>query len=325
MDDMAKTKEQLINELLQFRKLVYQEKNLRRKLHNAKKKLEIEISDHSTEKLVSNAKLQAAKDKLKVERSSRRIEREKAKVIIDNMWQEKSDRLRFFSIISHDLRSPIATLGGFLDLMLADFDQMEKSEIKKYILILNDTAVNLSHLTESLLSWTNAKIGKFECDLENILINDLINVNVELFRQNCENKNIKIQNKLRESISVYIDYDMINAVFRNLISNALKFTDKNGSIAISAELRKKEVLVSISDTGRGIDEEMLKHLFDPSIKTTTTGTEGEPGAGFGLLLCKELINKNEGTIWVDSESGVGTTVYFTLLRSSTENINLLNS
>ena len=157
------------------------------------------------------------------------------------------------------------------------------------------------------------------------MINDLINENIELFHQNCENKNIKIQNKLEEHISVYVDYDMINAVFRNLISNALKFTDTNGVITISAELRKNQVIVSISDTGRGIDEEMLNTLFNPSIKTTTTGTKGEPGAGFGLLLCKELINKNDGTIWIDSELEVGTTVYFTLLRNPTENISLPTS
>ena len=111
---------------------------------------------------------------------------------------------------------------------------------------------------------------------------------------------------------------MINAVFRNLFSNAVKFSKHNGEIHISSQLRNSGVIICIADTGTGIDEEMQKDLFNPLVKTSTTGTDGESGTGFGLLLCKELIDKNGGKIWINSKPGVGTKVCFSLLRSPDE-------
>lgn len=240
-----------------------------------------------------------------------------SRLLIEEMEREKDERIRFFSLIAHDLRSPLTTLQLFLELLIERFDEMDKEEIRSILLRLNEMASNLSLLTDSLLKWTMHKLDKFACEWAFLDLKELIDKNMDLFLESCEHKGISLVSGIDDPVQAYADYDMIDAAVRNFLSNAVKYTREKGTIGIDAKTGRESVTLSISDNGVGMDEERLSQLFDKSTSKmlSHSGTEGERGAGMGLLLCKELVEKSSGKIRVESETGRGTTVFIELLKS----------
>ncbi|OFX17473.1 MAG: hypothetical protein A2033_12125 [Bacteroidetes bacterium GWA2_31_9] len=219
---------------------------------------------------------------------------------------------KFFSIIAHDLKSPFSVILGFSNMLSSNIDKFDKNKINKIVSTLNNAAIQTSKLLENLLDWSRIQRGLLNIKLNS---NNLKIIALEtelLYFENAQKKSIILQNNITENVFAQCDEDITKTILRNLISNAIKFTNENGKVSISAKKSNDFVTVIINDTGIGIDTLQLPYLFSISNNITTAGTANEMGTGLGLILCKELVEKQGGKIWVDSEVGKGTTIYFTL-------------
>ena len=221
---------------------------------------------------------------------------------------------KFFSIIAHDLKSPFSGFMGLSDMLANNMDKMKPEMIKTISKTMNEESQRIYNLLENLLEWSNTQIGLSDVNLVQIDLLELSTGAIETFLQNANLKNIKLNNNIPKNTLVFADNYMLNTVFRNLISNAIKFTRQNGQINISTieNTGNRTYTVVIEDNGIGMKETVLKHIFDIGSKHTSLGTANEKGSGLGLVLCKEFIEKMSGRIFVDSEYGQGTTFYFTL-------------
>jgi PAS domain S-box-containing protein len=237
-----------------------------------------------------------------------------------NELQAKNEQLRelnaskdkFFSIISHDLRSPFTALLGYIEVLGKQVEHVSRTALKEYIAKLSVSAERLYALLENLLTWSRLQRGAMEYAPEQFDFKEIVDDMVELFTSNAEQKQIGLFSAVQETLVVYADYAMVNTIMRNLISNALKFTPTGGNITIAARYEAHDVEVAVSDTGNGMSPETIAKLFRVDVHPTTTGTAGETGTGLGLILCQDLVQKNGGKIWVESEVGKGTTFRFTL-------------
>jgi signal transduction histidine kinase len=162
------------------------------------------------------------------------------------------------------------------------------------------------------MDWAQAQDGRMDFSPEYFEIRAVINEVVLLMNDIAEHKSIVISSEIPNDIKVYSDKAMVVTVLRNLISNAIKFTQIDGKIMVFAEIKQNELIVSISDNGVGISKARMDNLFKITEKHSTPGTQKEKGTGLGLILCKEFIEKNKGKIWIESQVGIGTTFYFTL-------------
>jgi len=218
---------------------------------------------------------------------------------------------KFFTIIAHDLKNPFNAILGFGELLMLKFEKYNDEKKKNLIKAIYDSSKNIYKLLENLLQWSRSQTGNMEFKPEEFYLNELIDSNKVLVENLLKDKYIQISTIGIENIKVYADKNMINMVLRNLIANAIKFTE-NGFIRIECEQDNLQVVVKIIDSGVGIDQEKIAGLFDIGSSKSTHGTREESGTGLGLILCKEFVEKNKGTIHVESEEGKGSTFYFTL-------------
>ena len=221
---------------------------------------------------------------------------------------------KWFSIIAHDLRTPFTALIVLTETVLEYLDEYSKEELRENMRKIKRSSEAMSALLENLLAWSRLQRGVMEYAPEYLNCVEFIVENLELFASKAEQKGIALRNNLDEELLVYADYHMTNTVIRNLASNALKFTPSGGMVAIAARHQGRMVEFSITDTGTGISAEDLPKLFRLDAQYTNIGTAGERGTGLGLKLCKDLIEKQDGQIWAESELGKGTTFRFTLPR-----------
>ncbi len=222
---------------------------------------------------------------------------------------------RFFSIIAHDLRNPFNQIMGFADLLKEDFEKNDVTRMKRLTDYIYLSAENGHKLLENLLSWAKSQTGSVAFNPENVKLTDIIFETISFYKFTADKKNIKIIfNEEIENQCVFFDKEMLKTVFRNLISNAIKFTENNGEIEIVIFDKKEYVQINISDTGIGISEEQKEKIFKIDEVFTMTGTDNEKGSGLGLVVCKEFIEKNKGKIFVESESGKGSVFSFTALK-----------
>ncbi len=237
--------------------------------------------------------------------------------------KQKSDQLaelnaskdKFFSIISHDLRSPFNALLGFAQLLSENIERYSLDDIQQKVSKIRTSAERLYALLENLLTWSRIQRGAMEYYPESINLCEVAEDNVELFTPNAEQKSILLRNTVQANTLVYADYSMLNTVIRNLTSNALKFTSTGDYVELSAIQDDLHVEVAVSDSGVGISEDVLPELLRIDTHHTNVGTAGERGTGLGLILCKELVEQNGGRIWIESEVGKGTTFKFTLPKT----------
>lgn len=223
---------------------------------------------------------------------------------------------KFFSIVAHDLRNPLQVLLGYSELILINIDNYNKKEFRKFVEIIQKSTKNIHTLLENLLMWSRIQKGMMEHNPQQSNIRDILEENVNFLSPNAEQKQITLTNSIEGQGTVYADKNMINVVVRNLISNALKFTDAGGTVRVSAVENEKFVKVSVFDTGIGISKGNLKELFRIDVTHNNIGTAGEKGSGLGLILCKELVEKNNGIIGVESEVGKGSTFTFTIPKAT---------
>ncbi len=221
---------------------------------------------------------------------------------------------RFFSIIAHDLRSPFNAIMGLSEYLLENDKNIKSEERKSIVSNLYQSSRSSFELLENLLTWARSQEGKLAFLPDRINITDIINDNIDLMRSSAERKKIRLLSTVSEDLLVHADYNMINTVVRNLISNAIKFTPERGVVNINSKLQENNVLICIRDTGIGIPEEMINKLFILNGNTEREGTTGEKGTGLGLVLCGEFIRKNKGHIWAENNKGKGSKFCFTLAR-----------
>jgi two-component system sensor histidine kinase/response regulator len=236
----------------------------------------------------------------------------KIKEINKELTDINATKDKFFSIISHDLRSPLFGLTGLLE-MISDGDskieKRNKDELMHDALL---SAKNIYQLMENLLEWSQIQTGNIEFNPQTIPLYSLVNNVVSIYQQNLKSKNIKLDIEVDLNLLVFADKKITETILRNLLSNAIKFTPANGSIKISAIVRKDEIVLSVKDDGIGMNDEQLDKLFKIEFARSTKGTAEEKGTGLGLILCKELIEKQNGQIWAESKLNSGSSFSFTL-------------
>ena len=243
-------------------------------------------------------------------------ERKHAELIIqqqNNQLQElNSAKDKFFSIIAHDLRSPFQSLLSSSELLATEIESLSSDEIKLSSVGLNSSLKNLYGLLENLLQWSMMQRDMLEYKPVNLNLYDIVNKIIEISNQSAMKKKISVSNNVDPGAFVYADVNMLRSVIQNLITNAIKFTPREGRVIVSSTVKDGFVEVSIQDTGIGIKPEKSSKLFNFNTIFTTNGTDGEKGTGLGLPLCKEFIEMHGGKIWVESESGKGSKFKFTL-------------
>lgn len=221
--------------------------------------------------------------------------------------QEKiNSRDKFFSLIAHDLRSPFTAILGYSEYMSSYYENLTREEIHDFSNNMYKASKSVFKLLEDLLKWTRIQSGKITLDKEIFSIVPTLDRAVEMFKASAEKKDIRlIYNSSDFEILVNADEEMISSVFRNLISNAIKFTEPKGFVKINLALENRYVIVSFIDNGLGIDKVTLSKLFKVGERVTRYGTNDEEGSGLGLILSKEFIEKNSGDIQVESRVGEG--------------------
>jgi signal transduction histidine kinase len=201
-------------------------------------------------------------------------------------------------------------------MLLDKYGKLEEQEREEIINLLYGSAQRTSALLENLLQWAEAESGRMEFNSREIRVKPFIADVVQLLQSTAEQKKIQVKIDIEDTSSIFADSRMLNSVFRNLLSNAIKFTPANGRVTIGVKEDSKEnLLIYVKDTGVGIDTQSIEHLFSLAQKKSTNGTEGENGSGLGLILCKQFINKNNGTIWVESNVSKGSTFWISLPSS----------
>jgi signal transduction histidine kinase len=219
---------------------------------------------------------------------------------------------KFFSIIAHDLKSPFNALLGLSDAMLENWEIFENEDKLEFVQDIHNTSKNTYALLQNLLEWSRSQIGSLQINSEVFNPVELVNENIMVLKQHAETKQISIANKLNNEVLCSADKNMISTVFRNLISNAIKFTNPQGNITITGCTKNEYHEFSVTDNGIGMNEKTKDDLFKLNSKTQRAGTSEESGTGLGLLLCKEFVEKNGGEIAVTSKENEGSTFSFTL-------------
>ena len=221
---------------------------------------------------------------------------------------------RFFSIIAHDLRSPFSGFLGLTEIMAEDLASLTLTEIQDLAQGMNKSATNLYHLLENLLQWSLIQQASIPFNPKIIPLLATLDDSITMMYESAKRKNIVLTYDIPENIEVYADANSLQTIFRNLVSNAVKFTQKGGHVNVLVWIEAgQKVVVAIKDSGIGMSSKMLNDLFRIDVKTNRVGTAGELSTGLGLFLCKDFVEKHGGEIWVESEEGKGSTFYFTLL------------
>ncbi|HNV53273.1 MAG TPA: HAMP domain-containing sensor histidine kinase, partial [Tenuifilaceae bacterium] len=219
---------------------------------------------------------------------------------------------KLFSIIAHDLKSPFTSIVGYSEILKDYSADCNQQETVNYASIINTSSKQTLQLLENLLDWARLQQGRIVFRPQNLNLHELAYEVVDLVKDIAEQKGISLQNSIPNTLNAHADKDMIKIVLRNLVSNAIKFTDKEGFVEISSKLKDKEVSISVTDNGVGISADDIGKLFDISSNFSTKGTNEEKGTGLGLSLCKEFVEMNNGKIWVKSELGKGSNFSFSL-------------
>jgi two-component system sensor histidine kinase/response regulator len=244
----------------------------------------------------------------------------KQKLLLEKLVAIKTSELhelnvskdKFFSIIAHDLKNPFQTIIGFSEMLKEEMKSDDNATGENYAGLINTSAVQTMRLLENLLEWANSQRGKISFNPVPINLYELFNEEFIMLNEMAMGKNIELKNSFDDNLTITADKNMIKTILRNLISNAIKFTHKNGKVEVNGTIINKHVEIAVADKGIGMTNETIAKLFRLDANLSTRGTENEKGTGLGLFLCKEFVEKHGGKIWVESESGIGSTFKFIL-------------
>ena len=221
-------------------------------------------------------------------------------------------KISFFSIIAHDLKSPFNGIIGVSNLLKDEAKKLNLHTIHQYANMINTSTIQTYRLLENLLNWARIQQGTITFNPSSILLKVLVEGVIDLLHESAYQKKISIKDSTPTNLMVNLDEGMIETILRNLVSNAIKFTPIGGKIEISADVINNAVEISVSDNGVGIPKENIQKLFNIDTNYSNPGTEKERGTGLGLILCKEFVEKHDGNICVESAEGKGSTFTISL-------------
>lgn len=240
-----------------------------------------------------------------------KLKQKKNLELIKQLEEANQVKDKFFTIIAHDLKNPLYNSQAISDLLYHNYDMVSTEEIKGYLKLLNLSLKNASELLNNLLTWASNQLNGLKIQPTPVILSKVLEKVLEGFDINIREKNLIIHTENLKEIILYCDENSLYFILRNLLSNAIKFSHKGGTIYLSAQSSGDSVVITIRDEGIGMNENVKKNLFS-LVTTSSKGTSGEKGSGLGLVLVKELIEKNNGQITFESQEGKGTTFYITL-------------
>jgi two-component system sensor histidine kinase/response regulator len=251
------------------------------------------------------------KEKQAVTEKAAAIEEKNRQIIQQNQELEQlnAEKNKLMSIVAHDLRSPLANIQSFLELLTQDvLDADERMAIELKLL---SSTNNTLDLLSKLLSWSKTQMQGITAQPEYLKLSILLESTICLERQLAEQKDLRIEHQVDPSTVIYADSDMMQLVLRNIVGNAVKFTESGGHILIRSNVSDSDCIISIKDNGIGIPAIKQSSIFSLNVQSTF-GTKNEQGVGLGLMLCKEYIHAQNGKIWFESQPGFGTTFYLSI-------------
>ncbi|HEX2985006.1 MAG TPA: PAS domain-containing sensor histidine kinase [Ignavibacteriales bacterium] len=226
--------------------------------------------------------------------------------------QSNQNKDKFFSIISHDLRNPLHALLSATELLADEVESLEQDEIVLFATSINKSAKNMFSLIENLLQWSRIQLGKLKPVFTKVNLYETASQTINYLTGAAQAKKIQLKNEIDRKIYVLADPNMLNSIIQNLMSNSIKFTNSEGEVKINARISGSDIIVTVSDTGIGMDKDDLENLFKLQNLTSRQGTANEKGTGLGLIICKELVEINKGEIWAESEPEKGSSFYIKL-------------
>lgn len=230
-----------------------------------------------------------------------------------DLQQLNADKDKFLSIMAHDLRGPFLPLLGSAELLATRADKLSREKIADMSLSIHQAAQRVMDLLNNLLQWGRLQMGRAQVHPRRLDLPMMVQQNLNLVAANAQLKQITLDCHAPANIKVIADENMVHFILRNLLSNALKFTPPGGQVTVSVfPLTTAQGAVAVRDTGVGMSQQALQNLFKIDRHQSTLGTNQEAGTGLGLILCEEMIKRNQGEIWVESEPGAGTTVTISL-------------
>ena len=284
------------------------------------KKAELQIIKQSRElqkmnqALSDNNQLLEERQRL-IEEQAEELYNQKEELLSSNkqLNELNATKDKLFSIIAHDVKNPFNIIMGFSELLVNNIENWSDNEKVNAANLIYDSSNKLSTMLENLLQWARNQRGMVECFFEVIEAKTFVNNQINFFKYNLDQKKITITTNLPDNNPIILaDKQLLDTIFRNLIGNAIKFTPKGGAIEIGLKTEGKLATFNVSDNGVGIPTDSINKIFDIKEQKTTLGTNNEKGTGLGLILVKEFVEKQGGTIWVESTEGKGTDFYFTV-------------
>jgi len=245
--------------------------------------------------------------------TNRKQVEEEIKLKNEQLILAHAEKDKFFSIIAHDLKSPFNGFLGLTQIMAEELLFLTKDELQNIAISMRNSATNLYRLLDNLLEWARMQQGLISFNPKKLELLPIVDEIIMMMVEPAKRKEIKLTADILADTVVYADNYILQAVIRNLVSNAVKFTRKGGEINVSAKaLNDFGVEILVKDTGIGMSPKIVDNLFKISVQTNRKGTEGELSTGLGLLLCKEFVEKHGGKIWAESEEGKGSSFHFTI-------------
>lgn len=244
-------------------------------------------------------------------------ERKQSEDAIKNYVRELEDlnthKESVLAILSHDLRSPLSAIIGTTKYLKDNFHKMKPETVQEMLNLLHKSATDELEMLDYLVEWARIKYASDVFNPEQIKLTDYINKVFESLNETATINTINLNHQIEENTTVFADGKMLISIIQNIVSNAIKHTEKDGSVTISATTQDDKIIVRIQDNGIGMSQEIIEKLFTPQMKTLSETRKKNKGAGIGLLLVKGFLEKNGGEIWVESTEGEGSSFYFTLL------------
>ena len=249
---------------------------------------------------------------LESEISERKKAEDRISKFADELQEINISKDKFFSILAHDLKSPFHYLLGYSDLLKNEFETMNDEDRKKFISIIHSNSQRLYNLLENLLEWSRIQTGRIDFEMEVFDLGREVKQLCETVKASAIHKNIRLENKFSDQALVKADRNMIRSSFHNLLTNAIKYTPEGGSVSVEFNIEESNFEVSVNDSGVGMSPEVVAKLFRIDSSISKPGTNKEPGTGLGLILTKEFIEKNGGSLFVESVPDKGSRFRITL-------------
>jgi len=245
---------------------------------------------------------------------------DKIKTQTKELKELNASKDKFFSIIAHDLRGPLGGLMGLSEMLADESQPFTPAQKKEMILALSHSSRNIFNLLENLLEWSQMQHKRTVFKPEISSLKNLVAECLKILSETIRKKNILVTVEIGEDQIVYTDRNMFQSVIRNLVSNAIKFTPKEGRVTITSDVTENNTtVITVKDTGIGMSAEMVSNLFRLNVNSSRPGTDGEHSTGLGLLLCKEFVERHGGEMWVESEVGKGSLFCFTIPSNKSRN------